>query len=101
LLERTRDEPLDVVERLVGMQAQEPPDPYVGLWTRLEGFVPDQLSGLIAGRQAIRAGLMRGTIHLVSAPDLLAIQPLTLPILAGQFRSVFAKQGSGAGRGTR
>ena len=80
-----------MVERLVGMQAQEPPDPYVGLWSRIEGFDPAELSELIAGRRAVRAGLMRGTIHLVSARDLHAMQPLTLPILAGQFRSVFAK----------
>jgi hypothetical protein len=80
-----------MVEGLVGMQAQEPPDPYVGLWTRIEGFDPGELSELIAGRRAVRAGLMRGTIHVVSARDLRAIQPLTLPILAGQFRSVFAK----------
>jgi Winged helix DNA-binding domain len=97
LLERTDGPALAMIERLVGMQAQEPPDPYVGLWTRLEGFAPPQLSVLIEGRQAVRAGLMRGTIHLVSAPDLLAIQPLTLPILAGQFRSIFAKHlGAGA-----
>jgi hypothetical protein len=92
LIERTRASVPDTIERLVGMQAQEPPDPYVALWTRLEGFAPQKLSDLISGREAVRAGLMRGTIHLVTARDLLAIQPLTLPILGGQFRSYFAKQ---------
>ena len=81
-----------MVERLVGLQAQEPPDPYVGLWSRIHGFRPQELSDLIEGRRAVRAQLMRGTIHLVSQRDLLSIQPLTLPVLAGQFRSVFAKQ---------
>jgi len=34
---------LDVVELLVGMQAQEPIDPYVGLWTRIDGFDPSRV----------------------------------------------------------
>jgi len=38
LLDRKRLNPLDTVERLVGMQAQVPRDPYVGLWSRLAGF---------------------------------------------------------------
>ena len=91
LLERTRVPALDMVERLVGMQAQEPPNPYVALWSRLEGFRPEELSDAIAARAAARAGLMRATLHLVSARDLLAIQPLTQPVLAGTFRSQFAK----------
>ncbi|HEV3397706.1 MAG TPA: crosslink repair DNA glycosylase YcaQ family protein, partial [Actinomycetes bacterium] len=47
LLRRVQRPALDVVEHLVGMQAQEPRDPYVGLWTRLEGFDPAELGGLL------------------------------------------------------
>ena len=82
---------LDMLERLVGVQAQEPQNPYVALWSRLDGFDPASLSDAIASRAAVRAGLMRATIHLVSARDLLAIQPVTLPVLAGVFRSQFAR----------
>ena len=32
--------PMTVVEQLVGLQAQEPPDPYVALWTRIADFDP-------------------------------------------------------------
>jgi hypothetical protein len=68
-----------------------PSNPYVALWSRLDGFRPAELSDALAGRAAVRAGLMRATIHLVSARDLHAIQPLTQPVLAGVFRGQFAK----------
>jgi hypothetical protein len=74
------------VERLVGLQAQEPPDPYVALWSRLEGFRPDDLAGLIADRRVVRMTLMRGTIHLVTARDCLAMWPVMRSFLERTFR---------------
>jgi hypothetical protein len=74
-----------VVEHLVGMQAQEPRDPYVGLWTRLEGFDPHELGRLVADRQAVRSPLMRTTLHLVSARDCLTLDPLLRPVLERGF----------------
>ena len=38
LLDRTTMPALTMVEHLVGMQAQVPQQPYVALWSRLEGF---------------------------------------------------------------
>jgi hypothetical protein len=76
LLERRRMAPADALEHLVGMQAQNPLDPYFGLWSRLEGFDPLELSALVAKGRAVRAWLMRGTIHLVTARDCLALRPV-------------------------
>lgn len=65
------------IERLVGIQAQEPKSPYIGLWTRLRNFQPQELEDLLVSRYVVRVLLMRGTIHLVSTPDALTLRPHT------------------------
>ena len=75
LLRRTNLTAAKAVERLVGMQAQVPSSPYIGLWSRLVGFHPDGLSRLIGSRRAVRMSLMRSTIHLVTARDCLRYGP--------------------------
>ena len=82
LLRRERISAFEAAEKLVGLQAQEPLDPYITLWSRVEGFKPAELSDLISERRVVRAPLMRATIHLVSARDCLALRPLTQPVLA-------------------
>jgi hypothetical protein len=71
----------DMIEHLVGLQAQDPKPPYIGLWTRLEGFDPAELSGMIERREAVRIALMRSTIHLVTARDALELRALVQPAL--------------------
>lgn len=84
LLRRHRMPAPQAVEHLVGMQAQAPNPPYVGLWTRLEGFRPDELGQLMVDRAVVRATLMRGTIHLVSARDCLRLRPVLQAFLERQ-----------------
>ncbi|MEY9965752.1 hypothetical protein ABIA33_003802 [Streptacidiphilus sp. MAP12-16] len=80
LLARERRGVLETVEFLAGMQSQIPVAPYVGLWSRLLGFDPEELSRLMRDREVVRISAMRGTIHLLSAADALSFRPLCQPI---------------------
>ena len=87
LLVRSKISAKAAIERLVGMQAQVPADPYIGLWTRLDDFRADDLAALISDRRAVRMGLMRATVHLVTARDALAIRPVVQPVFERTFLS--------------
>jgi hypothetical protein len=76
LLRRHKVSAFEAVEHLVGLQAQAPDPPYVGLWTRLAGFRPGELSRMILERRAVRVALMRNTVHLVTAEDCLKLRPM-------------------------
>ena len=69
LLERKRLSPTAVIERLVGMQAQWPPAPYVGIWTRTTSFRRDALERELARGAVLKATVMRQTLHLVTRRD--------------------------------
>ena len=69
LLERRRLSVLAAIERLVGMQAQWPPAPYVGLWSRLRDFRRATLERAILRGDVVKPTVMRGTLHLVTARD--------------------------------
>ncbi len=87
LLERAAAAPIDIVAHLVGLQAQNPQDPYIALWSRVDGFDPLALSVDIEERRALRMGLMRTTLHLVSADDALAMWPVLHGVSARVWRS--------------
>jgi len=77
----------DAIEHLVGLQAQAPLSPYVGLWSRLDAFDPGDLATLLLERRAVRTWVMRATIHLLTADDVLWLWPLTHPAVSGAWRS--------------
>ena len=93
LLEPAESGPAEMLERLVGMQNQVPLDPYLGMWSRVRDFDPVELGALVEGRGAVRMVLMRGTVHMATARDALALRALVEPVIARAFRgSPFSKQ---------
>ncbi len=91
LLRRHTMPALQAVEHLVGLQAQAPFPPYFGLWSRLDGFRPEELARLLEQREVVRIVLMRGTVHLVSAADGLTLRPLTQPLLTHYLLNAYGK----------
>ncbi|MFB7241970.1 hypothetical protein CW362_06740 [Streptomyces populi] len=69
LLERGRLDVAEAVRRVCAVQAQAPASPYVALWNRVEGFVPEQLDAAFTERRVVKATLMRITLHAVHADD--------------------------------
>jgi hypothetical protein len=82
----------NVLDHLIGMQAQVPQNPYTALWSRLDPFDPEELSALMRERQAVRIVVMRGTLHLLTAQDCLTLRPLVQPVLD---RGLFTGSGYG------
>src|SRR4051794_31266014 len=88
LLSREQVAASEAVERLGGLQAQEARPPFAALWTRLEGFAPDELRTALEARGVVRGTLMRGTLHLVSAGDYRAFRSALQPVLTQGLRAL-------------
>ncbi len=69
LLEREQLSVSDAMRRVLALQAQEPPSPYLALWNRVRSFDPDELDEAFASRQVVKATLMRITLHAVLASE--------------------------------
>ncbi|WP_455352160.1 winged helix DNA-binding domain-containing protein [Streptomyces sp. SYSU K217416] len=76
LLRRAEMSAEDAVAHLLGLQAQNVKPPYYQLWSRLAGFDPEELSGLMSSRAVVRIVSMRSTIHTHTADDALTLRPL-------------------------
>ena len=81
LLAREEMPVLDAVDRLVGLQAQDPKPPYVALWSRLHAFRGEDLGRLLLDRGVVRISLMRCTVHMVTSRDCLTLRPLVQPVI--------------------
>jgi hypothetical protein len=82
------------VRRVVALQAQEPASPYLALWNRLAGFDPAELDAAFAGREVVKATLMRITLHAVHAGDYRVFREAMEPTLrAARLDSRFRASG--------
>jgi hypothetical protein len=84
LLARTDLPVPTLTDHLVGLQAQEPLDPYTGLWSRLEGFVPDDLGARVTDRSMVRVVTWRGTVHLHTADGAVWARALAEQVMAAR-----------------
>ncbi|WP_320774293.1 winged helix DNA-binding domain-containing protein [Streptomyces sp. CRN 30] len=95
LLDRTDAPALDVLTHLCGMQAQEPQEPFTGLWSRVRSFRPADLDALLTGREAVRTHLMRRTVHLMAAGDALAWRARHDTMLRGRVLTTYRDELAG------
>ena len=95
LLERQRLDCNRAIGALIALQSQIPNPPYIGLWTRLEGFEKRQLSEMLESRTVVRAPWIRSTLHLVTAADHQRFQAVIQPALARGLRSFFGARSKG------
>ncbi|MGH1564310.1 winged helix DNA-binding domain-containing protein [Mumia sp. DW29H23] len=95
LLEREARSAEEVIGHLVGLNAQDPEPPYVGLWSRIRDAQPDALETLLHDRTVVRGSLFRGTQHIVLARDYWWIQELLRPMLVRVQRNAFGRATSG------
>ena len=94
LLARTAERTaLQLVEDLVGLQAQNPRDPYVALWSRVAGFDPDAFSRAHEDKAVVRVvGHLRRTIHLTTPEDCLGLRPVLRDVCERSVDSQFRRQ---------
>src|SRR4051812_13226041 len=89
LLERSAITIPEAIEQLAGLQAQQAAAPYIGLWTRLQGFRRPDLARLIEERKVVKATLMRSTLHLVTAADYLRLRATLQPVMTSAWEGIF------------
>lgn len=69
LAERKRVSVVRAVGRLVALQAQYAPSPYVALWSRVDGFRKEQLTDALVEGSIVKAGTLRTTLHIMTRED--------------------------------
>jgi hypothetical protein len=69
LLARKRIDVDTAVARLVALQAQYAPSPYVALWSRIAGFRKEHVTDGLGEGSLVKAAAFRTTLHVMSAGE--------------------------------
>ncbi|WP_299569760.1 winged helix DNA-binding domain-containing protein [uncultured Williamsia sp.] len=86
LAARIDEDVIEVLDRCVGLQSQDPRAAFVALASRVEGFDPAELDGLMLDRTVVRMALLRSTVFLMDADDARWVRTLAEPALAAELR---------------
>ena len=84
-----------MIEQVLGLQAQEPKPPFIGLWSRIEGFDAGDLRAALRSGEVVRATLMRATLHLWSASDYKTLRSTLQPALDDAMAGILKARGEG------
>ncbi|MGX8907459.1 winged helix DNA-binding domain-containing protein [Streptomyces netropsis] len=71
---------VEVLERVVGVQAQDPASAALGVRARSTGLTAGDVRWAVEDRAAVRGWFMRGTLHLVAASDVRWLLDLLGPV---------------------
>ena len=82
LLERAPHSVVDATHRLVALQAQWAPSPYVALWSRLESVRKEDVTDLV------KATTLRGTLHVMTPDDFPAIVSAKIDAVRGRTQNL-------------
>ena len=88
LLQREPVKPATALERLAGLQAQMARPPFVGLWSRLDGFRREDLVRAVERKQVVRRHADAGTLHLMTRADYVRFRRTLQPMLTAGLRSI-------------
>jgi hypothetical protein len=88
LLERKRVPVAKAVARLVALQAQYAPSPYVALWSRLEGLSKAQVDRAFARGSIVSAGTLRSTLHVMAATEYPSIEAACIDTQRGRIANL-------------
>lgn len=95
LLSREKMKIEAAVSQLVGMQAQLAKPPYLGLWTRIQGVTRAAVNELFLKKKLVRGTAMRGTLHVMTAADFLALRMTLQPGLTAGMKAILRDKSDG------
>lgn len=92
LLTRIDDDAIEIIDRCVGLQSQDPRAAHYGLASRIADYDPAELDGLLTSREVVRMASLRSTVFLADAEDSRWIRSLCQPRLDYEVASAHRKR---------